>query len=332
MTEGRLSIIIPIYNADQYLGKCLESLITCPFADAEFILVNDGSTDTSFEICEAFYKQDERIRIINIQNSGVSAARNEGIIQSKGDYLFFLDADDYLEESSWKSIEKSMKLSIDLIAFSYSLLNEDGSVVEELFPLAGNETTSIAELYQIALSTSSLNTCWGKLLKKEIIIANKISFSNKIKIGEDAVFILNYIQHIKTCLLKNESIIFYRQHNSSTMHLVDINIKLDDLEILYNDRMTFLKKIYSSTLEKDTNRHFFSIVTNIFLELAGTNNRKDLKRLYRTICQRKLIEEIIKNTPYEELNPLYKKIEYIFFRKRRFTILSLYFRLKKTFK
>jgi len=332
MDGCKLSIIIPIYNSGKYLKTCLQSVITCPFPEVEFILVNDGSTDNSIEICEAFYKQDDRIRIINIKNSGVSEARNQGILQSKGNYLFFLDADDYLDVSQWKSIEKSIELSIDFVAFSYFTLNEDGSVYEEIFPLTRNETTSISELNRIALSTSSLNTCWGKLLKREIIIDNNISFPKEMKTAEDVIFIINYIQHIKTCLLKNESVLFYRQHISSVMHQVDINIKLDDLEILYNYRMIFLKKIYSSILEKDTNRHFFSIVTNLFLELAGKNNSKDVKQLYQTICQRELIKEIINKTPYEELNPIYKKVEYLLIHKKQYTVLSVYFKLKKMFK
>lgn len=331
MVEKKLSIIIPIYNGERYLRKCLASVITCPFPEAEFILVNDGSTDTSFDICQEFYEQDDRIRIIDIENSGVSVARNQGIIQSKGDYLFFLDADDYLDVLQWNCIEKAMNLSLDLVAFSYSTLNVDGSAVEESFPLKGKETTNILELYRIAISTSKLNTCWGKLLKREIIIANNISFPKDMKTGEDVVFIINYMKYIKTCLIKNESILFYRQHNNSAMRQVDIKVKLDDLEILYNYRMSFLKKIYSSTLEKDTNRHFFCIVTNLFLELATTNNYKDGKQLYETICQRKLIKQIIDKTSRVELNPTFKRIEYVLIHKKSYTILSLYFQLKKKF-
>lgn len=100
MENPTISVIVPVYNGERYLKKCLQSVICQSFQDIEIILVNDGSTDNSLDICEAFARQDNRIVIINKRNEGASFARRDGVLKARGNYIFFIDTDDYLESST----------------------------------------------------------------------------------------------------------------------------------------------------------------------------------------------------------------------------------------
>ena len=107
--EDLVSIIIPVYNTEKYLSKCLESVINQTYKNLEIILINDGSTDKSKEICESFAKKDKRIQILNKENSGVSSARNHGMRLAKGQYIAFIDGDDYAEENYIEELLKNLK-------------------------------------------------------------------------------------------------------------------------------------------------------------------------------------------------------------------------------
>src|SRR5699024_165398 len=100
----KLSIIVPIYNSEKRLGRCLNSIINQSYKNIEIILVNDGSTDTSLEICNEFKKKDSRVKVINKENEGVALARNDGLLVATGDYIAFVDSDDYLDLTMYENL------------------------------------------------------------------------------------------------------------------------------------------------------------------------------------------------------------------------------------
>ena len=129
-----LSVIIPVYNTGTSLGKCLDSVLSSSYTDFEVILVNDGSTDQSPEICEAYSQRDSRIRLLSQENRGVSAARNHGIAVSRGEWLVFVDSDDYISEDFLGIVAEETLSPADLFIFDFiksgrkeSFLSEHGS-------------------------------------------------------------------------------------------------------------------------------------------------------------------------------------------------------------
>lgn len=115
-----VSIIIPIYNGAKFLYECLKSIMACPSTEIECIIVNDGSTDSTAEICNRFINEDSRFRLINKENTGVSDSRNRGISKATGDYVFFLDADDYIETSKWPEIINDATIgAYDMVSYAY---------------------------------------------------------------------------------------------------------------------------------------------------------------------------------------------------------------------
>lgn len=328
----RLSVIIPIYNAQKYLRKCLETVSMCSSSEMECILVNDGSKDASLELCQEFVEKDSRFHIINKKNEGVSVARNTGMIHASGQYVFFLDADDYIDTKKWDIILKAIGDDFDFIAFSYYTLHENGEVEEELFKIEGQVTKDIRAAKRLILTTPALNTCWGKLMRRDIIMDNSIQFKRGVKTGEDALFVMDYFQYVKTCSLYNDIVIYYRQHSNSAMHRINMDAKLNDFQALYDYRNKLVKQWEYIELEKEMYRQFFSVVTNLFIEFSKCSSIKLSMSAFKEAEKTKMVREIINKTPRELLTPRYKKLEYLLLKRRMFGILAIYFKFKNQFR
>lgn len=331
MEEIKLSIIIPIYNSQNFLRTCLETVAKCPFAQVECILINDGSKDDSLIICEEFKAKDERFRILDKKNEGVSAARNSGMTMAQGTYIMFLDADDYLDISKWNDIFSILDKGFDFAAFSYFTVSEDDNISEELFPATPSLPEDVFLLKKLLVGSSCLNTCWGKLFRRQIITDNALQFPINLKTGEDAVFVIDYIQYIKNYLLENQSILYYRQHTGSAMHSMNIEGKLKDLEVLYQKRIDIIQKDGNKELEEVAYRQFFSVITNLYLEAAKQGTIKETVKVYQNAGRKSIVQEIIKLTPYQQLAPVYKRLEYYCIKKKYYQCLTIYFKCKSRF-
>lgn len=326
-----LSIIIPIYNAQKYLRQCLDTVVACQELNIECILVSDGSTDDSLAICKEYAKKDQRFQVIDKNNEGVSMARNAGILYASGEYIFFLDADDYLDVNKWSEILKNVKgRQYDFIAFSYYTLYENGTVKEELFPIK-EITTDMDTVRKLVLTTASLNTCWGKLFRRSIIISNGLEFKKGVKTGEDTVFVMDYFLKAKSYSIQNISILYYRQHEASAMHRINMDKKLNDFQAIYNYRKEIVQQSGDEELRLEMYRQLFSVLTNLFLEFSNSNSFQNSRRCYIETKKRPMVQEIISQTPYKRLSPIYKKMEYCFIKLKMFHCLTVYFKLKSRF-
>ena len=188
MKKKLISVIIPMYNAEKYISKNINSILSQTYSYFELIIVNDGSTDNSLDVVYKF--SDERINIISKENGGVSSARNLGLSAAKGDYVFFIDADDYIEPNTLeKFVDVIDSYNPDLIIcgiFSETYKNSGHDLLcyDEKFYASKKEfKKDIISLYSHAL----LYNVWNKLFKREILLKNNISFPD-IGFGEDCVF------------------------------------------------------------------------------------------------------------------------------------------------
>lgn len=184
-----ISVVVPIYNKEKYLKKCIESILTQTYKDIELILVDDGSKDDSLKICKE-YETDKRVKIISKKNGGVSAARNIGVENASGDKIVFIDADDYVDKDY---INNLAKYDDDLVVCGYlsdnnSSISKEGSYNELLISKIAINKNILNKKYIKLLVTPYL-----KLFKKNIIDNNAIRFNEKMSFGEDACFVFNYI-------------------------------------------------------------------------------------------------------------------------------------------
>lgn len=195
----RLSIIVPVYKAEKYLRKCIDSILSQSFRDWELILVDDGSPDQSGEICDDYAKIDERIKVIHQQNEGVSMARNQGLEVATGDYVTFIDSDDSLEGDCFSLLKSSES---DLIVFESISYQEDGTR-KYWYQVDEKRIDTPAELEQFILDYINVFVLDGpcaKFFRREVI--DTLRFPEGQPLGEDNVFMLSYIRRCQTVELR----------------------------------------------------------------------------------------------------------------------------------
>lgn len=221
-----ISVIIPVYNVSDYLRQCLESVINQSYPNLEIIIVNDGSIDDSLIICEEYQLKDSRIKLINQDNAGVSAARNKGVDIAKGNFILFLDGDDWLELDTI-AVALSYMEGKDLFCFSYFKNYSETFAVRKL-GLDGDFQASFVQRRITGLvkeelvdpgQSESLVTVWGKLYKTSIIKENQIQFRDLKEIGtwEDGVFNWEYLNYSKSVYIFDQPFYHYRKINSNSI-------------------------------------------------------------------------------------------------------------------
>ena len=167
-----ISIIIPIYNVEKYLSKCIESLVGQTYKDIEIILINDGSPDHCLSICEQYSKKDNRIIVIDQENKGVSAARNAGLKMAKGEYIGFVDPDDWIAVDMYEGLHSVIKQSdVDMVICGYEYYSEDGALDEKRkYPIRENEIINQKEVMNrfFDMPPTIRHGVVNKLFKKEL--------------------------------------------------------------------------------------------------------------------------------------------------------------------
>lgn len=230
MGDMLISIIIPVYNTGNYLQECIDSVVQQSYINLELIFINDGSTDNSSDILAKAAKVDSRIKIIEQNNSGLSAARNRGLGEATGDYIMFLDSDDWLDKETCKiALEKIQEYDVDVVFWSYIREYRENSLRTPLFSdkeIIWREN-SIRSLFRrmVGLTerelsepqkTDSLITAWGKLYKKSVL--NHIDFVDTRIIGtEDALFNIQVFSQVKSAIYIPEYFSHYRKYNEISL-------------------------------------------------------------------------------------------------------------------
>ena len=207
-----ISIIVPVYNVESYLKECLESIRQQTFTDIEVILVNDGSTDSSKEICERFCQADSRFRLINQENKGLSAARNRGVKESVGEYIMFVDSDDVINTKVLEVLLPYMKTDVDIVECRMTrkkeefFLNKTSTIIFE-----GNSKEAILNCIEF----KEVKYCaFTKLYRREIV--GKIPFLEGY-IYEDIFTGINYLKHIRKIVVVDYIGYYYRIRPNSIM-------------------------------------------------------------------------------------------------------------------
>lgn len=174
MEKALISIIVPIFNTELYLRKCIDSILNQTYQNLEIILVNDGSTDNSALICEQYAKKDKRIHFINCKNSGVAIARNIALDYAHGDYIGFVDSDDYIQPDMFETLYSLSKKESADISMVSNYIVEDNHIIEHNFTQQIEIYDSISALKELLVDQKVQNYTWNKLYKSSIF--NSIRF------------------------------------------------------------------------------------------------------------------------------------------------------------
>lgn len=197
-----LSIVVPVYNSERSIKKCVDSILSQTLIDFEIILVDDGSIDTCAEICDDYALQDSRVKVVHIDNGGVSHARNVGIRETTGKYIQFVDSDDYIDKNMSEYLVNIMvKDNVDLVICGYKTVRSSKVVkqcgVNKEYDELSILSTEFASLYKIGF----LNPPWNKIFKREKL--NNL-FDEDMELGEDLIFNVYYMQNVKKLIFIKE--------------------------------------------------------------------------------------------------------------------------------
>lgn len=192
------SIIIPVYNAEKTLKRCVDSLLGQDCSDAEIILVNDGSQDSSGAICEEYAGNYQNVRYLPQPNGGVSSARNAGLDAAQGEYILFVDSDDYVAGNLFSSLREIMNAHpTDLLRFSYASV-KNGQVTEHKFISHDYSGAEMEKALQQAICDKSINSPCAKVYRRDLIEEKHIRFPLGISIAEDRLFNIEYALQIQS--------------------------------------------------------------------------------------------------------------------------------------
>lgn len=308
--NAKVSVIVPVFNVEKYIGRCLDSVTAQTLTDLEIILVDDGSFDNSGEILDKYAESDTRIQVIHKQNSGVSAARNDGLKISTGDYIYIMDSDDYLETDALSRMyENAIETNADvIISDHYTFTNEDFQTPNYFFPkeFVTDNRAIIMQIQNMVLHPGyspyqttenmglGIGAPWTKLLKRELIDSNQLRFDLYVKgIFDDGLFSLYVFEYAKKISYIRACTYHYRILQSSLMRGYDPN------RIEVNNKVFRKIKQFYQVYQKDSvflEAYYARIVLYInYLFVSYLSNEKYVGTVKQNFSE---FKQIMKAEPY----------------------------------
>lgn len=283
---SEISVIVPVYNVEEYLEKCLDSIILQSYKDFELILVDDGSTDKSGIICDEYSKKDNRIKVIHKNNGGLSSARNAGLNVAIGDYIYFCDSDDYIENNCLEIINNYFKLGYDLVVFSYVLEGFSNNWTRS-FKTQSYKCDDIVDFTINNVFCNNLGwEAWSRAYKRSIIEENNIRFiDNKRIFAEDLQFLLFYLPHAKSITAINMPLYHYMYRENSIMSISKTLSKINNMNELSKEVYDYYKSngSFSKLIDVFPLIHVFILYSVLKINKNIRNNRKYNKALIKEI-------------------------------------------------
>lgn len=267
MEQPLVSIIIPVYNAKTHLEACVQSILDQSYKHFELLLINDGSSDGSSELCDELSQKSEKIRVIHKENGGVSSARNAGLDVARGDYVVFVDSDDVISNNYLEAfIESSDKADLIIGMIEDLYFDNQGVIVKQKTrhveaPNCGilaDEYYKLLELLRVPVV---------KLYKRSILEDHRIRFDENLSLAEDQVFNFSYYKHIKTYALETRSIYkYYHLYESNSLSSLRTKKTFEDELYKLNVEYAFIKSYSPSNADLVYAHHMISMM-NIYTDL-----------------------------------------------------------------
>lgn len=224
-----ISIIVPVYNTEKYLHRCIGSILAQTFTDFELLLIDDGSTDASGAICDEYAAKDNRIRVFHKNNGGVSSARNLGLDNAIGEWITFVDADDWIEKIGFSFLKKCNEEKI--IINSYLKFYEGKFYKEDIASLLVFTKKEKDDFLKKYLPHGILTTVCSKIYRREII--GNIRFNKEFIVGEDTLFFINVISQVYQISTNDQPYYVYRMFPANNKYTMNINTAVANMQTLW---------------------------------------------------------------------------------------------------
>ena len=285
-----ISIIVPVYNAEKYIERCIKSIMSQTYSEWELIIINDGSSDKSPLICEKFAIADKRIHVIHSANEGVSSARNKGLDVVKGDWVTFVDADDWIEDNHLQCFVSQATSSVDLCVNSFIADMRYGARSFHYPELIVSGNYESVEIFFTVLKIHS-QFLWNKMFRRSCIVENNIRFNTTLNLGEDNVFILEYLNHIKGISSSPICTYHYDQKDENPMSLGRRKRSEEDLSFQLKMNYEAIMKLYKTY----NNQRIFNYASDYYYTRV-------FQRLIVPciVCNKGLVKPVLQSVRYIE--------------------------------
>ena len=322
----KYSVIIPVYNVEKYINRCVKSILSQRYNGMEIILIDNGSTDRSGSICDIYANEYANISVYHIENHGVGSARNFGLSKARGEFIYFVDSDDYLVGNLFAEFEDKLTPDLDLLVFSYYNSFEQEMTEKDrtknILPYKGSyDKYDFSKIFKDLFLSDMLYTVWNKIYRREFLLENNFSFE-QYELGEDVRFNLDVYREVNKIYLSQDSYYVYvtgrKGSAMSSYNPKRLQYQLQELKSVDS----LLKDWYidSSNLDNAVKaRILMSNIYNISKQKLPVTNKV---KLVKEICKNKDMADFIRNDS-SLLNPLIKMLL-----KCRMYIVLIY--LKKT--
>lgn len=290
-----ISVIVPIYNAAQYISRAIDSVLAQDQRDFELILINDGSTDNSLDICNQYVQKDRRIHVVDQKNNGVSSARNSGLQHSKGDYVCFIDADDWVGDNYLSALLAAVSKS----NFDFAISNIKKHLPHKILDgrpftkkMLKSETFAPEDFFEKENFILG-NPPFGKLFKKSIIEKYQLRFDETLKNGEDFIFVLQYALQCKSIIFVNEYTYNYNLQSESSVTQKYFKNYYQHLKNTKDAYFRIVEK-YGNISEEEKLYQYFRVASKAVLEEGKVHNGMSFAERYKSIKTIVAKSEIIK--------------------------------------
>lgn len=296
----KVSIIVPVYNVAPYLRQCMDSLINQTYRNIEIICVDDGSTDASGEIIDQYAKTDDRILAIHTTNAGVASARNTAFSYATGEYVAFVDGDDWIDTTTCeKAVLHAEAQHMELVIWPYIREFQNRSAPKVIFPEGKSfDESECKELQRRMIglqgtelahpeNADALCTVWGKLYRREIIEQNNIRFTDLQRIGtyEDGLFNLYYLAYVKRAVYIPDYLSHYRKNTGMTSkYRSELRSQWKNL---FSDMRSYIKeRDCDSSFEEALNNRISLSIIGLGLNALALPNRKALHEIHNILSEK----------------------------------------------
>ena len=286
----KVSVIVPIYNAEKYLNRCIECLLNQEHTNIQIILVNDGSTDNSGNIAKEYRdKYPDKVMYLEKENGGLSDARNYGLANVLGDYIAFLDADDYITDNLYKDLEPCMEENYHMIKYRVIKVDENGNFIEENHSPVFKDRTG-EEAFEILYKEDKMTeVAWGYLYRREFWQSNDFKFAKGLYHEDFGLTPLILLKAIRVASVNVKSYNYVLTPNSMVRDNTKAYIRANDLLKHYDNMINVIKEYNVSEKSKDDIKIYY---TNSIILATENLEGKEQKQYIKEIKDRKIINNI----------------------------------------
>lgn len=325
MEKGLVSIIVPVYNCEKYIQKCVHSILRQTYRKLEVLLIDDESSDRTSVICDQFAKEDKRVKVYHLKNRGVSATRNYGLYRANGEYIQFVDGDDSIQSHMVETLVKQMeKTEADIVICNYyKQLSPWFKVINHFVDEPG--IYSRKEYFENTLKDPGhhyYGVIWNKLFRGQVIREHKLFFREEMTLGEDFVFNMQYWNVVERFAVIPDILYGYNRMETRSLSrqvrvtLADCEKELFNRKVIYADYCIYLQQNELTEEQKEKIRHYwieFYVRQTVVLQVEGKNWEEE-HRIYwkKTLESEPWIREALNSYTENDVKQMIKR-----FRRKR---------------